>query len=77
MAFYICIEKLIETPSEAVFRFYDTAYPNEVGELQLNKENGTVKMIKATREVFYVRAAHKVKVAYKTGAVPNFLEWVS
>jgi hypothetical protein len=77
MAFHIHIEKLTETATEATFRFYDTAYPNEVGELQLNKADESITMLKETRQTFFLRAARKVAVAYKTGSLPNFLEWAS
>ena len=77
MAFYIRIEKLNETANEATFRFYDTAYPDEAGELRLNKANEEITMIKSTRQAFFVRAARKVAVAHKSGLLPDFLEWAS
>lgn len=77
MAFYIRIEKLTDTASEATFRFYDTAFPNEAGELQLNKVDESITMLKETRQAFFVRAARKVAVAHKAGPLPNLLEWAS
>jgi hypothetical protein len=77
MAFYIRIEKLTETAQDATFRFYDTAYPNEAGELRLDKASESITMTKATREAFFTRAARKVAVAHKSGALPDILEWAS
>jgi hypothetical protein len=77
MAFYIRIEKLRETAHEAKFRFYDTAYPNEAGELHLNKADGSIIMVKATRQTFFLRASRKIAVAHKVGPLPDFLEWAS
>ena len=77
MAFYIRIEKLEETVSEATFRFYDPAFPNEVGELRLSKVDESITMLKATRQAVFVRAARKVAVAHKAGPLPIFLEWAS
>ena len=77
MAFYIRIEKLTDTAQEATFRFYDTAYPEEVGELRLNKADEEISMVKPTRQTFFVRAARKVAIAYTAGPLPDFLEWAS
>ena len=77
MAFYIRIEKLTETAQEATFRFYDTGYPNEAGELRLDKADESITMVKETRQSYFVRAARKVAIAHKAGLLPDFLEWAS
>ncbi len=77
MAFHILIEKLSETDSDATFRFFDSAYPNEVGELRLDKQAESISMTKYTREAFFARAARKVAIAYKSGNLPELLEWTS
>src|SRR4249919_3784906 len=60
MAFYILIDKISETEGDAHYRFYDTAFPDEIGELRLDKRTETVEMVKATREAFFNRAATKI-----------------
>jgi IS1 family transposase len=77
MAFHILIEKLSETDSDATYRFYDSAFPNEDGELRLDKQTESISMTKNTREVFFARAARKVAVAYRSGNLPELLEWAS
>lgn len=77
MAFYIRIEKLTDTECNATFRFFDTAYPDEVGELRLNKETDEVEMTKQSRKAFFLRASRKVSVAHKLGELPILIEWAS
>ncbi len=77
MAFYIRIEKQAESDAEATFLFYDTAYPNEAGELRLDKVGGSVTMTKTTREAFFARAARNVLLAHQAGPIPSLLEWAS
>lgn len=77
MAFHILIEKLTDTDGEATFRFYDTAYRDEAGELRLNKSTDQIEMIKPSRETFFIRASRKVLVAHKEGKLPDLLEWAS
>lgn len=77
MAFHILIEKLTETEGGVTFRFYETAFPNEVGELYLDKKTELVFMTKGSREVFFQRAARKVAVAYTSRSLLELLEWAS
>ena len=77
MAFYIRIEKLTESSQEATFRFYDTAFPDEVGELCLNKLDGEIRLIQPTRGAHDARAARKVAVAHRAGPLPDLLVWAS
>ena len=77
MAFYILINKVSESEEEAVYSFYDSAYPDDVGELVINKLTSTTKHLKGTNERFYMRAATKVIKSFKSGELPEFLEWAS
>lgn len=77
MAFHIRIEKLMESDAEALFRFFDTAYPDEIGELRLDKVSGNVTMTKNCRDAFFHRAARKVKLAHEAGQLPELMTWAS
>ena len=77
MAFYIEILKTAESESEAIYTFYDTAYPDEAGELSLDKQKGTIRMTKPTREAFFQRASHKVTKSFQEGKLPEKLIWAS
>jgi hypothetical protein len=77
VAFYIVIDKVAETETEARYNFYDTAYPGEVGELRLDKSTGEIEMTKATREAFFTRAAAKIARHYRQGDLPGSTEWAS
>lgn len=77
MAFCILIEKISETPTEATFRFYDTGYPEEAGELRLDKSDESITMTKQTRETFFLRAARKVTTHFREGSLPDRMSWAS
>ncbi len=77
MAFHIMIEKTSECEREAVYRFYDTAFANEPGELKLDKVTGIIEMTVPTRETFFQRAAVKVARHYRDGDLPDRTEWAS
>lgn len=77
MAFYILIEKIAESETEATFRFFDTAYPNEAGELRLDKSDARITMTKPTRDAFFVRAAQKVAKLHHDGHLPQEMCWAS
>lgn len=77
MAFYILIEKVSESDVEATYSFYDTAFPDEPGELRLDKIDGTIAMTKPTREAFFSRAATKVARCYVNGKMEDRLCWAS
>ncbi|KRG76312.1 hypothetical protein ABB30_09965 [Stenotrophomonas ginsengisoli] len=77
MAFYILIDKVLETESEALYRFYDTAHPDEVGELRLDKTSETIEMTKPSREVFFNRAATKIARHFREGSLPDSTCWAS
>ncbi|WNZ56013.1 hypothetical protein QT397_24755 [Microbulbifer sp. MKSA007] len=77
MAFYILINKIEESETEATYSFYDSAYPNDVGELSIDKSNGETSHTKGSNEQYYMRAATKVRKSFKSGELPNQLEWAS
>ena len=77
MAFYILIDKISETESDVHYRFYDTAFPDEAGELRLNKLTETIEMIKTTRETFFNRAATKIARHFRDGNLPDSTYWAS
>jgi len=77
MAFYILIDKISETDGDVHYRFYDTAFPSEVGELRLDKRTETVEMTKATREPFFRRAATKIARHFRDGDLPERTCWAS
>lgn len=77
MAFHILIEKISETESDAHYRFYDTAFPDEIGELRLDKCTAAIEMIKATREPFFKRAATKIARHFRDGSLPDKACWAS
>lgn len=77
MAFYILIEKIAESDTEATFWFFDTGYPNEVGELRLYKSDARITMTKPTREAFFFRAAQKVAKHHREGNLPQEMCWGS
>ncbi len=77
MAFYILIDKISETESDVHYRFYDTAFPDEVGELRLDKHTQTIEMVKATRESFFNRAATKIARHFGEGNLPDSTCWAS
>jgi len=77
LAFYILIDKISETEREAFFRFYDTAYPDEVGELRLDKVTEAIEMTKPSRDAFFNRAAIKVARHFRDGSLPESTCWAS
>lgn len=77
MAFHIIINKISETPADATYRFYDTAYPAEEGEFLLDKESGAITVTKPTREVWFTRAAMKISRYFRDGNIPDSAEWAS
>jgi hypothetical protein len=77
VAFHILIEKISETDKEAHYRFYDTAYPAEVGELRLDKITESIEMTKPSREVFFSRAATKIAHHFRGGSLPESTCWAS
>jgi hypothetical protein len=77
VAFYILIEKIGESDTEATFRFFDTGYPDEVGELRLDKSDARITMTKPTREAFFMRAAQKVSKHHREGHLPQEMCWAS
>ncbi|MDO5692888.1 MAG: hypothetical protein Q4G70_10470 [Pseudomonadota bacterium] len=77
MAFYILIDKISETEKEAFYRFHDTAYPDEAGELRLDKTTHAIEMTKPTRQAFFNRAAHKVASHFRDGKLPERTCWAS
>ena len=77
LAFYILIDKISETEREAFFRFHDTAYPDEVGELRLDKVTETIEMTKPSRDAFFNRAAAKVARHFRDGSLPESTCWAS
>ena len=77
MAFYILITKIAESESEAIYTFYDTADPNEAGELCLDKIEGTIRMTKPVREALFLRASRKITVSFAKGELPETLCWAS
>ncbi len=77
MAFYILIDKISESEREAFYRFYDTAYPGEVGELRLDKATNSIEMTKPCREAFFNRAATKVARHFHDGNLPESTCWAS
>ena len=77
MAFYILIDKISETESEAFYRFYDTGYPDEIGELRLDKATETIEMTKPSREAFFNRASTKIARHFRDGSLPESTCWAS
>jgi hypothetical protein len=77
MAFYILVNKVSESKVEAIYSFYDTAYPNDIGELTIDKISGETSHSKGANEQFYMRAATKVRKSFKAGKLPERLEWAS
>jgi hypothetical protein len=75
--FYILINKVSESETDAVYSFYDTAYPEEKGELRLDKASETIEMTKNSRDSFFQRAARKVILSYRDGKLPEKLCWAS
>ena len=55
VAFYILIDKVSETEREAFYRFYDTGYPDEIGELRLDKTTETIEPPRVLRRLFSLR----------------------
>ena len=77
MAFHILISKISESEEKAIYSFYDSACPSDIGELELNKVSGTTKQLNGTNEQLYTRASTKVKKSFKSGELPKTLEWAS
>jgi len=77
MAFYILIDKISETEAEAFYRFYDTAYPDDIGELRLDKASEAIEMTKPSRDAFFNRAAAKVARHWRDGVLPDSTCWAS
>ncbi len=77
MAFYILIDKISDTEREALFRFYDSAYPDEVGELRLDKVTETIEMTSPCRDAFFSRAATKIAQHFRDGSLPESTCWAS
>lgn len=77
MAFYILIDKVSETEKEAFYRFYDTGYPDEIGELRLDKTTAAIEMTKPAREVLFNRAAAKIARHFRDGSLPESTCWAS
>jgi hypothetical protein len=77
LAFYILIDKISESEREAFYRFYDTGYPDEVGELRLDKATGSIEMTKPSRDAFFSRAAVTVARHFRDGNLPESACWAS
>jgi hypothetical protein len=77
MAFYIIIEKIAETDAAVHYRFYDTGFPDEVGELRLDKRTESIEMIQRTRQAFFHRAAAKISRHFRDGVLPDQTFWAS
>jgi hypothetical protein len=77
MAFHILIDKIDETSADVTYRFYESAYPSEVGEFMLNKGTGDITLTKPTRDAWFTRAAMKITRHFRDGNIPESAEWAS
>ncbi|MDE9553022.1 hypothetical protein [Xenorhabdus bovienii] len=84
MAFHISIIKSKENEHSAQYHFMSTSSRHsemEHGLLEINKENGEIKLIKAAdydeHKGFFMRASRKVFVHWKNGILPEKTEWAS
>jgi len=80
MAFHILVEKKVETETdtEVQYQFYDTAYKENKGVLNLNKKIGTCSIITPIKsEAISSRACMKVLQHWEKGEFPEVAEWAS
>jgi hypothetical protein len=79
MAFYIRISKLSETDAAVVYTFESDS--ERRGVLSLDKETGETSLIEEMpgdeRMQCFNRAAFKVGREWKSGFLPELLEWAS
>jgi len=79
MAFYIKIMKVSETSDHAMFEFETT--PDARGMLSICKATGKIELLREmpgdNRKFFFHRASYKVMKHWKSGALPDLLEWAS
>lgn len=80
MAIYLEIRKVAEDPERAIYTF--SRVDGSKGELLLHKDRGEVELLTpmpgdSEEKGLWARAAHKLRMHWRSGSLPDVTSWAS